>query len=69
MIVAYPKTQEIQFSSFFSLFLFQTTKPRSDLLRGFVVLPGLFRVFKLKIKNADRIAVLNAHLFQTLKQA
>ena len=36
MIEAYPKTQEIQFSSFFSLFLFQTTKPRSVLLRGFV---------------------------------
>ena len=37
MIGAYPKTQEIQFSSFFSLFLFQTAKSRSDkTLRDFV---------------------------------
>ena len=33
---AYLIFQEIQFSSFFSLFLFQTAKPRSVLLRGFV---------------------------------
>ena len=66
MIEAYPKTQEIQFSSFFSLFLFQTTKPHSRNAAG---LCASFRVFKFKIEDAHRIAVLNAHLLEALEEA